>query len=228
MVIYFMKTLITLFIAAFISSGVILAEPSEKTSGTAEEKSGYGPMSADFRGVIHSLFAEHEKVDRSVELTETGYRASTTSKDSKVAATLQKHVAQMESRLEGGFGVRHWDPAFVELREHYDELGIEVKNIEGGVSVTVVGNTPEAIKVAQHHAGIISGFVEKGGEQMHATHPAAVTKKDGDPKVTTAEKGKAGGACGDGQCDLGKKPCCAARAEIEASVKDTETKTPEK
>ena len=216
------KAFILAVTIALIASWSVFAAPPGKGPGAGGKGHGpgHGQMTDDFRGAIHSLFAEHEKVKRSVELTDDGYRATTTSDDPEVAATLKKHVAQMESRLEGGLGVRHWDPAFVELREHYDDMAIKVENVEKGVSVSVVGKTPAAIKVAQNHAKIVSGFVKKGSEQMHATHPAVVAKSDDDAGAPVAQKSGCGdcgagkeGACGDGQCGKGDKPCCAARAE---------------
>ena len=135
---------------------------------------GKGRGEGDFRGVFHSLFAAHEKIDRVVELTDSGYRAKTTSEDKAVAARLQKHVAEMAARLDGGMSVRHWDPAFAEFREHYEDTSVEIENIEGGVSVSVTGKTPDAIKVVRNHAAIISGFVEKGSKEMHQTHPAVI------------------------------------------------------
>ncbi len=176
----------------------------------------------DFRGVIHSLLAEHEKVKRTVELTGDGYRARTISDDPGVAAALRRHVDQMASRLEGGLGVRHWDPAFAELREHYDDLDVRVENLEDGVAVSLVGKTPAAVKVAQNHAAILSDFVEKGGERKHATHPAVATSESveaaeaapPDPSANKPEAdggGKACGTCGKGDCGGDRGPCGAAR-----------------
>ena len=215
--------------AALVASWSVFAEPPAKWHNAGKGGPGHGRMSDDFRGVIHSLFAEHEKVERSVELTDDGYRAKTTSKDPKVAAMLRKHVSQMESRLDGGLSVRHWDPAFVELRDHYDDMSITLEKIDDGIAVSVVGKTPEAIAVAQNHAKIISGFVKKGDEQMHATHAAVVAKNSVGDDVVSAGKpgscekcqgGKDGSkekvsgssSCGDAKCGKGDKPCCAARA----------------
>ena len=158
--------LLSLLLASLILFSSLEARPPGK--GPAQGGS-------DFRGVIHSLFANYEDFERKVEILENGYRAVTTSKDPKSAKLLQEHVIQMKERLDGGFGVRHWDPAFAELREHHEDMTIELEEITGGVSVSVMGKTPEAIQVAKNHAKIVSGFVEKGGEQMHATHPAVVS-----------------------------------------------------
>lgn len=165
-----MKRYLSSFALAFLSLAMIFplhAEPRGKGHG-------HGQGGADFRGVIHSLFDAHEKIDRVVEITDSGYRAKTTSQDKAVAALLQKHVAEMAARLDGGMSVRHWDPAFAEFREHYDDTTVMIDNIAGGVSVTVSGKTPAAVKVVRNHAAIVSGFVEKGSKEMHRTHPAVI------------------------------------------------------
>lgn len=130
------------------------------------------------REMIHALFADHEKIERKVELTDKGYRATTTSKDPELARKIRTHVAQMETRLDAGYGVRRWDPAFDELRDHYKDMAVTIVEVEGGLSVTVAGKTPEAVKVARNHAQIVSGFVKKGAEQAHETHPIALDGKD--------------------------------------------------
>lgn len=215
----------------------LFAGPEKKGPGpgAGHGKAGHGRMSDDFRGVIHALFENHEEVERAVEVTEKGYRATTTSKKPEVAAMIQKHVGQMKSRLEGGAGVRHWDPAFAEFRDFYDEMVIEVKEVEGGVSVAVTGKTPEAIQVARNHAKIVTGFVEKGPEQMHATHPPALDAK-ADTTASAAAKSPASAktrceACGKEACVAGgkgcekgcekaEKPCCS---EKEAKKTSTES-----
>lgn len=145
------------------------AEPPGKGHGHGQGKGG-----GDFQGVIHALFAAHEKIDRVVEITDSGYKAKTTSQDKAIAALLKKHVAEMVARLDGGMNVRHWDPAFAEFREHYDDTTVVIDNIAGGVSVTVAGKTAAAIKVVRNHAAIVSGFVEKGSREMHQTHSAVI------------------------------------------------------
>lgn len=160
---------LSFFIPVLLTSQAIAGPP-----GFGKGK-GHGPMGGgDFRGVIHELFAAHEDFDRKVVLTENGYRATTTSAKPETAKLLQKHVSQMESRLDGGFGVRHWDPAFAELREHYDDIEVKLTNIKGGVAVSVTGKTPAAVKVAQNHAKIVSGFVERGHTEAQKEHARAL------------------------------------------------------
>lgn len=152
----------------------IVAFANAQPPGMGKGK-GHGPMGGgDFRGVIHELFAAHADIERKVDLTEGGYRATTTSAKPEVAKSIQTHVAQMETRLKGGMSVRHWDPAFAELRDHYEDIEIEVRKVEGGVSVEVRGKTTAAVKVARNHAKIVSSFVEKGHAEAQKEHSRAL------------------------------------------------------
>lgn len=147
----------------------------------AQEPGRGGGGMGRFQEAIHKLFDNHTKVKRSVEMTDTGYKSRTVSDDPEIARTLQKHVKEMRERLGAGMMIRRWDPAFAELVEHYKEIDHEFHEVEGGVEMIAKGKTPEGIKIAQNHARIVSGFVEKGPAQMHASHPTAL----GQGKTTT-------------------------------------------
>jgi hypothetical protein len=183
-----------------VSAAMGFARGKEDPAGNAE---GRGGIPADFREVIHTLFAEHDQVKREVKVTREGYEAETTTADAKLAMLLQTHVGQMKSRLESGMGVRHWDPAFVEIRAHYEDMAIEIEDIEGGVRVKVKGKTPDAVKVAQNHAKILSGFVERGPEEMHAEHAAVLGEgavAGGGAGGRGPGKGGCGRQCAGGNC----------------------------
>jgi hypothetical protein len=134
---------------------------------------GGGP--GGFQEAIHTLFDNHTKIKRSVEVTATGYKSRTVSDDPEITKTLQKHVREMRERLGAGLMIRRWDPAFAELVEHYEAIDHEFKEVDGGVEMIASGRTPEAVKVTQNHARIVSGFVEKGPAQMHEKHARALT-----------------------------------------------------
>ena len=163
---------------------------------------GQGGFQGGFQEAIHELFANHEKIKRTVEMTDAGYKSRTVSDDPGVAKTLQKHVKEMRERLGAGMMIRRWDPAFAELVEHYKDIDHEFKEVEGGVEMIAKGKTPEAIKVAQNHARIVSGFVKKGPDQMHESHDRAL----GDGKKA-AEK-DAGPVCPDDHGKPEPKSAC--------------------
>jgi len=149
----------TLLIAATISApGISPAEESYR-----------GPLPDRQREIIHEMADNHEKIHREVELNKKGYTARTTSEDAEIAALIKEHFAYMQKRMGAGAMVRRWDPAFVEMVEHHDDITVTEKEIEGGLEVRVVGETKDAIKVAKNHAQIISGFVRTG--EVHNEHP---------------------------------------------------------
>ncbi|GEM_PF-970349 len=170
-----MKTPLFLFIALMIGSSP-MAVPAQ---GQGKGGKGQGGMPEEMREVIHGLFEGHETIRREVKMTDTGYRATTTSTDPVVATHLQTHVKQMKARLERGLRVRRWDPAFEEFVKHYDEIEIEITPVEGGISVVAAGRNDEARRVAQNHAGIITQFVEQGWSEHDKTHAAVMSGKSG-------------------------------------------------
>jgi hypothetical protein len=136
-----------------------------------------GPLPDEQREIIREMAARHQELKREVVLTDDGYTATTTTENKELAAKLKAHLAYMEKRLESKAMVRRWDPAFVELVDYYDQLDTEIRPLENGVKVTVKGKSAEAIKVAQNHAGIVSGFAKEGPAAVQREHPAVVPRK---------------------------------------------------
>ena len=179
--------LITLVLALL----VILPHAHGQGKGAGQGKGkGRGGMPEEMREVIHGLFDGHEAFQRKVEVTATGYRATTTSEDKEVARLLQTHVRQMEKRLKSGLMVRRWDPAYEEFVRHYDDINIEITNVEGGVSIVATGKTEDARRVARNHAGIIGRFIERGWSEHDETHPAVLSGSEVPRPVTDAVLGE--------------------------------------
>jgi uncharacterized protein YdcH (DUF465 family) len=150
---------------------------------------GGGPGGGGFQEAIHKLFTNHEKIKRTVEMTDDGYKSKTVSDDPEIAKTLQKHVKEMRERLSAGMMIRRWDPAFAELVEHYKDIDHEFKEVEGGVEMVAKGKTPDATKVVQNHAKIISKFAKLGSDEMHESHARALgdsNKKEDSKKPDAA------------------------------------------
>ena len=135
-----------------------------------------GPLPQEQKDIIHFLALHHSELKRNVTMTETGYTAITTSTNEAVVAKLKDHFSYMQKRLDSGAMVRRWDPAFEEMVEYYDELSAEIKLLENGFKITVVGKTPEAVLVARNHARIVTGFVEEGQSAVEREHKAVITE----------------------------------------------------
>ena len=132
-----------------------------------------GPLPAEQRNLIHDLAQNHQKLLRKVALVEKGYTATTTSEDKKLAEKLKTHFRYMEKRLDSGAMVRRWDPAYAEMTEYYDQLKVKAEELPNGLRVTVIGTTPEAVKVARNHASIVSKFVKEGASEVEKKHEKA-------------------------------------------------------
>lgn len=141
-----------------------------------------GPLPEEQRSLIQYLAEHHNELRREVTLLDDGYAASTTTVNKELAEKLKQHVAYMKKRLGSGAMVRRWDPAFVELVEFHDQITAEISDLENGIRVVVVGKTPDAIKVAQNHARIVTGFVTNGPDAVHERHePVTGGKGKSDP-----------------------------------------------
>ena len=147
-------------------------------------------MSEKMRENIHGLFDGHEKLHRKVEVTDTGYRSTTTSDDPAIVKMLQTHVREMKKRLKSGLMVRRWDPAYEEFANHYDDIDIEITDIENGISVVAKGTNEEARKVARNHAGIIGKFIEHGWSEHDNLHPAVLSGEKVAQPVTDTKLGE--------------------------------------
>lgn len=152
-------------------------------------------MPPEARANIHALFQGHDKITRTVKTTDKGYIATTESDDPRIVSALREHVRQMSARLESGLMVRRWDPAFAEYVGHYREIRHRFAKTDKGVRMTVTGKTPEAIRVAQNHAGVISQFVRDGWSEHDRSHPAVGNAK---PAAGTSSECCSGGAKGPG------------------------------
>lgn len=201
-----MKT--KLILLPVVALALFAAAPALKAQG----------MPKELHDNIHALFDNHGKFTRKVDLTKTGYVALTESKDPKLAKILREHVSQMRDRLQSGRMVRRWDPAFPEFIAHYDDITHRVEATRDGLKITVTGKTPEAIKVAQNHANIVSDFAKNGWKAHDRSHPLALTSA-GDAKTATA--GKPAGECAECRKDAAKqsdgRPCCLKETKGESA-----------
>jgi hypothetical protein len=143
-----------------------------------------GPLPDEQQDIIHYMAEHHNELRRTVELRKDGYEASTVTENKELAEKLKEHFAYMQKRLGSGAMVRRWDPAFVELVEYHDQLTTKVEILNNGLKIIVTGKTPEAIKVAQNHASIVTGFTKEGDKAVSREHKTALGK---DKSVTKPE-----------------------------------------
>lgn len=132
---------------------------------------GRGPNQPEMR-TIHALFADTSKVQRRVQEIPGGIEAFTESKDPKVVALLQEHVAAMKRRLESGARIRMWDPLYRVLFDHADKIKMHWETTPNGVKVVETSDDPYVVRLIREHGKAVSGFVKEGIDGMHREHPA--------------------------------------------------------
>lgn len=167
-------------VPALLSTLLLITPAPGKDGGN--RSSFRGPLPDEQREIIQLMASKHDQLKRKVKINDKGYSATTTTADKELAAKLKEHVAYMKKRLDSGAMVRRWDPAFEEMVEYHDQLDTLIRDLPNGIEVVVTGKTPEAIKVAQNHAKIVSGFVKEGDVAVQREHKPALAeprKKDG-------------------------------------------------
>lgn len=144
--------------------------PVADGAGACLRKGDTASMS-EARDTFHGLLRNHDKIDRTVQEIDGGVATTTVSDDPAVTEKIRKHVRQMQERVENGDGFRYWDPLFVEIFEHDDEIAIEIEDVPGGVKVKETSMNPEVVKLIRAHAKTVTEFTERGFGRAHETSP---------------------------------------------------------
>jgi uncharacterized protein YdcH (DUF465 family) len=123
------------------------------------------------QAVFHELLRRHKTIRRTVENIEGGIRAVTGSDDPETAGLIRGHVHEMHRRLQEGFGLRHWDPAFAEIFAQKDKVHMQVTDTETGVVVEENSDDPNVALLIQVHGVVVTNFVNSGGKAASQASP---------------------------------------------------------
>lgn len=124
---------------------------------------------------IHGLINDHSSITREVEKIADGVVTVTRTSNPELVPTLQTHVAQMYGLIDSGGSIRHWDPLFVEIFEHADQIVMDTELLEDGIRVRETSADPYVVKLIQAHADKVNEFVARGMDAMH--EPTAVPER---------------------------------------------------
>lgn len=119
---------------------------------------------------IHRMFANSDKIKRTVKQTPNGVITLTESSDPTVAAMIQEHVAAMHARLKKHQPIRAWDPLFAEIFKRADKIKLDVTNTKNGVRITESSDDPYTVKIIRADARAVSDFVKEGMAGMAKRH----------------------------------------------------------
>jgi len=119
---------------------------------------------------IHALFAQRDRIQRTVTHIPGGVRTTTESDDPTVAAQLREHVSAMYARLQEGRPINARDPLFAALFENAGKIVVETENTAKGITVTETSADPTVVELIRRHAEVVNKFVANGMPEMMRTH----------------------------------------------------------
>lgn len=119
---------------------------------------------------IHELFANHDRITRTVTNLPNGIRTVTESSDPRIAQILRDHVASSRKRVETGNdpGLAIESEALRSIYRNYQEIETTVEPTATGIVVVQTSASPEAVAALQQHASEVTDFVRDGMAAMHA------------------------------------------------------------
>ncbi|XZE17586.1 DsrE family protein [Pirellulaceae bacterium SH449] len=178
------------------STPVTKSEPQEtvaKVEEHASEHGGeHGPMQGRGMGrgpgampgmredmtTLHAMFADREKIKRTVTDLADGAEAVTESDDEAIAKLLKEHVPAMEDRVVDNKPLppMTFHPIFVELIKHADDYTLTYEETEKGIKVRYQSDDPYVVMLVQEHAKLVSRFIKNGMEEIHAPYELPTRK----------------------------------------------------
>ena len=113
---------------------------------------------------IHTLFAEHRGIRRSVTNLPNGIRTVTESDDPRLADVIRTHVAEMGQRVEDGrnprLPIQSAELNF--LFEARDRIASTYETTEHGIIVVQTSDDAAVVAALQRHAAEVSDLAERG------------------------------------------------------------------
>ncbi|HLG55359.1 MAG TPA: hypothetical protein VI485_08500 [Vicinamibacterales bacterium] len=118
---------------------------------------------------IHELFANHDRMTRTVTNLADGIRTVTESNDPQVAKLITDHVASSRKQVDTGIdpGLPIESPALRAIYAHYDKIVTTVEATEKGVVVVQTSTDAQVVAALQQHAAEVTEFIKDGMAAMH-------------------------------------------------------------
>lgn len=120
--------------------------------------------------VIHTMFINHDRINRTVENLPNGIRTVTESDDPALADLIKKHVAEMGSRVGAGDdpGLPIESDSLHAIFRNKDKIKTSYKTTDKGIAVVQTSDDPQTVAALQKHASEVSDFVKEGMTALHA------------------------------------------------------------
>jgi|SRR5665213_2176860 len=119
--------------------------------------------------VIHLLFANHDRIKRTVTNLPNGIRTVTESDDPEIAQLLKTHVADMMKRVDAGNdpGLSIESDALHAIFRDKDKVHTSVEATAKGAVVVQTSDDPKTVAALQEHAAQVTDFAEEGMAALH-------------------------------------------------------------
>ncbi len=121
---------------------------------------------------LHAMFADRDKIKRTVTNLPDGAEAVTESDDEAIANMLKEHVPAMEDRVLGNKPLppMTFHPIFVELIKHAEDYTLTYEETDKGMKVKYQSDDPYVVMLVQEHAKLVSRFIKNGMEEIHTPY----------------------------------------------------------
>ena len=118
---------------------------------------------------IHELFANHDRMTRTVTNLLDGIRTITESNDPQVSTLIRNHVARSRRQVESGIdpGLPIESPALRAIYANYDKIATTVEATAKGVVVVQTSADAQVVTALQQHAAEVTEFINDGMAAMH-------------------------------------------------------------
>ncbi len=129
---------------------------------------------------LHAMFADRDKIKRTVTDLADGAEATTESDDPAIASMLKEHVPAMEDRVIGNNPLppMTFHPIFVELIKHAKDYSLSYEETEKGIKVKYQSDDPFVVMLVQEHAKLVSRFIKNGMEEIHTPYTLPQSSKE--------------------------------------------------
>ena len=136
-------------------------------------------MQADMT-TLHAMFADRDKIKRTIKNLADGAEAITESDDEAIAKMLKEHVPAMEDRVLGNNPLppMTFHPIFVELIKHAEDYTLTYEETDKGMKVKYESDDPYVVMLVQEHAKLVSRFIKNGMEEIHTPYELPKSPKE--------------------------------------------------
>jgi hypothetical protein len=124
-----------------------------------------GMMNEDMQ-IVRQLFANHDKIHRTVEEISGGIRAVTESDDPQIAALIQHHVTSMYQRVDDGRTFSMMSQTLPIMFRNANNYKRKFETTTKGLAVTEISDDTSMVAVIREHAREVNRFVAEGMSAM--------------------------------------------------------------